>query len=122
MGRAQSLLNKFRANNITKALFGLMEGDGMEWNEGEGARGPLFVLFKYGWNGVEVSGPYSISYHSFPSILFPQFGRNGMEWKKTELLKFKITSLASLKPTPPCPFCANLITSSNSYSLPTIAL
>ena len=81
MGRAQSLLNKFRANNITKALFGLMEGDGMEWNEGEGARGPLFVLFKDGWNGVEVSGPYSISYHSFPSILFPP-NLGGMGWNK----------------------------------------
>ena len=29
-----------------------MEGDGMEWNGGEGARDPLFVLFRSGWNEV----------------------------------------------------------------------
>ena len=61
-----------------------MEDDGMEWNGGEGARGPLFVLFKDGWNGVEVSGPCSTNYHSFPSILFPPIW---MEWDGTKSVK-----------------------------------
>jgi hypothetical protein len=52
-------------------MFGLMESDGMEWNEVIYNYVPLFGFAKKGWNGMECDGTHSIQYHSFMQFFIP---------------------------------------------------
>lgn len=60
-----------------KAMFGLMEGGGMEWYNIH-----LFGLHKKGWNGMEFIPSYSITYSYFCS---PPIWGNVIEWRSHAL-------------------------------------
>jgi hypothetical protein len=47
----------------TKAMFGLVVNDGMEWNGVVINYVPLFGYTKNEWSGMEYNGTHSITYH-----------------------------------------------------------
>lgn len=64
---------------LPKTLFGLVEHDGIGWNEVVWSYVPLFGFSKNEWKGMKHDGIHSIPYHSlFQFIIPPNLGC--MQW------------------------------------------
>jgi len=76
------LCGTFSYTMLSKAMFGLVENDGMDWNGMGWFNILLFGFVKNVWNGMECDGISSIKYHSFSQFSIPP-KLGGIQWNGT---------------------------------------